>query len=124
MMGNFMKFCSDEPLDVLMNPHRDEEEDRARAAGAVRLQALGVRLTGTESSEEIGDLLDGVEWFEEAVESRGGDLMVDEPPRGHVPQPDAKDFVLPIRGDGESVADFVAKLTAAATRARHHPAVD
>jgi hypothetical protein len=124
MMGNFMRFRSDEPLDVLINPHRNEEADDARASGAVRLQALGIRLAGTESSEEIGDLLDGVAWFEEAVESRGGDLMVDEPPRGHLPQPDDPDFVLPARGDHESVAEFVAHLAAAAARVRRHPARD
>ncbi len=122
MMGNFMQFCSDEPLDVLLNPHRADEADKARAAGAARLQSLGVHLAGTETSDEIGDLIDGVEWFEEAVQSRGGDLMVDEPPRGHTPQPDDADFVLPARGDRESVAEFVARLAAAAARVRRHPA--
>jgi hypothetical protein len=122
MMGNFMKFCSDEPLDVLLNPHRTEEQDRARAAGATRLQALGVRLTGTETSDEIGDLIEAVEWFEEAVESRDGDLMVDEPPRGQRPQPDNAAFLLPTRATRESVADFVARLAAAAKQVRYHPA--
>lgn len=124
MLGNFMKFCSDEPLDVLLNPHRDEEQDRARAAGAARLQALGVRLTGTETSDEIGDLLEAVEWFETAVESRGGDLMVDEPPRGHVPEPDRAAFVLPTRHEREGVADYVARLTEAAARVRHSPPIE
>lgn len=119
MLGNFMKFCSDEPLDVLLNPHRSEEQDQARAAGAQRLQALGVRLTGTESSDEVGDILEAVEFFEEAVESRGGDLMVDEPPRGQPAQPDRAGFVLPSRHEREPVAEFVARLTAAAATVRH-----
>lgn len=72
MMGDFMRFCSDEPLDVLLNPHRTEEQDAVKATGAARLQALGVRLTGTETSDEIGDLIDAIERFEQAVESRGG----------------------------------------------------
>ena len=122
MMGNFMKFCSDEPLDVLLNPHRDEEADRARAAGAARLQALGVRLAGTETSDEIADLLDGVEWFEQAVESRGGDLMVDEGPHGAPAEPDDPAFVLPKRTDREPVASFVARIAEAAARLRQHPA--
>lgn len=124
MMGNFMRFCSDEPLDVLLNPHREEEQDRARAAGAERLQALGLRLTGTESVEEIGELVDAVERFEEAVESRGGDLMVDEAPRGEATEPDRGDFVLPARGADEAVAPYVGRIVEAARHLRHTPAID
>lgn len=115
MMGNFMRFCSDEPLDVLLNPHRVAEEDQAKAAGASRLQELGVRLTGTESVEAIGDLQDAVEEFEAAVEAQGGDLMVDEGPHGRTVQPDRADFVLPRRHDRELVAAFVGRI-ADATR--------
>ena len=121
MMGDFMKFLSDEPVDVLLNPHRGEEQDQARAAGAARLQSLGVRLTGKETSDEIGDMIEAVEWFEEAVESRGGDLMVDEPPRGHAAEPDNADFVLPRRRDGEPPAEFVARVATAAARVRGKP---
>jgi hypothetical protein len=119
MMGNFMRFCSDEPLDVLLNPHRSEEQDQARAAGAARLQSLGVRLTGTESVEEIGNLIDAVEAFEESVESRGGDLMVDEGPHGKTTEPDRPEFVLPERTGNESSADYTARIMDAARKLRH-----
>jgi hypothetical protein len=118
MLRNFTRFLSDDPMDVLLNPHRTEEHDRARAAGASRLQALGVRLTGTETSDEIGDLLDAIEAFEEAVESRGGDLMIDEGPHGVTAEPESPDFVLPRRGDHESVAAFRARLFDTASRLR------
>lgn len=119
MMGDFMRFCNDEPLDVLLNPHRAEEQDAAKAAGARRLQALGVRLTGAETSDEIGDLVDAIERFEQAVESRGGDLMVDEGPHGRTTEPDNPEFVLPRRTANESVAGFVARLNQTAERLRH-----
>lgn len=119
MMGDFMRFCSDEPLDVLLNPHRAEEEDAAKAAGASRLQALGMRLTGTETSVEIGELLDAVEHFEQAVESQGGDLMIDEGPHGRTIEPDDPEFVLPRRAANESVTGFVGRLSQTAERLRH-----
>jgi hypothetical protein len=119
MMGDFMRFCSDEPLDVLLNPHRAEEEDAAKAAGAARLQALGVRLTGTETSIEVGELLDAVERFEQAVESQGGDLMIDEGPHGRTTEPDDPAFVLPQRTANESVAGFAGRLNQTAERLRH-----
>jgi hypothetical protein len=119
MMGDFMRFYSDEPLDVLLNPHRVEEQDKARAAGAARLADVGVRLTGTETSDQIGDLLDAVERFEAAVEAAGGDLMVDEGPHGHTEEPDNPAFVLPARGRAESVAEFAARVLAASNAIRH-----
>jgi hypothetical protein len=121
MMGDFMRFSSDEPLDVLLNPHRAEEQDAAKAAGAVRLQALGVRLTGTETSDEIGDLLDAVERFEQAVESHGGDLMVDEGPRGRTTEPDDPQFVLPSRTTNDSVTGFIARLSETTERLYRRP---
>ena len=118
-MGNFMRFYSDEPLDVLLNPHRLEEQDAARAAGATRLRALGIRLAGNETSDEIADLLDAVERFEQVVESRGGDLMVDEGPKGRTAEPDNPEFVLPRRTPNESVSAFAVRLTQTAERLRH-----
>lgn len=105
--------------DALLNPHRAEEQDAARAAGAARLQGVGVRLTGMESSDEIADLLDAVDTFEQAVESRGGDLMVDEAPPGRVAVPDDPAFVLPIRGHGESVPSYIRRVIESAGRIRH-----
>jgi hypothetical protein len=110
---------NEDPRDDLLNPHRREEQDAARAAGAARLQQLGVHLSGTESSEDVADLLDAIERFEQAVESRGGDLMVDEAPRGHAAQPDDPSFVLPSRTADESVSRYLERLVEAAARIRH-----
>jgi len=48
-----------------------------------------------------------VERFERAVERAGGDLMVDTPPAR---EPDNPDFVLPLRGGAEAIADYIARL--------------
>ena len=42
-----------------------------------------------------------IERFELAVESRGGDLMVDEGPDGTTREPDDPRFALPKRGEDE-----------------------
>jgi hypothetical protein len=106
--------------DALVNPHRAEEQDAARAAGAARLQGVGVRLTGMESSDDIADLLDAVDRFEQAEESSGGDLMVDEAPPGHVAEPDDPEFVLPGRAHGEEVQSYIRRIVETAARIRHH----
>jgi hypothetical protein len=106
--------------DALLNPHRAEEQDTARAAGAARLQGVGIRLTGMESSDDIADLLDAVDRFEQAVESRGGDLMVDEAPAGQVAEPDDPEFLLPARRHGEAVDSYIRRIIETAGRIRHH----
>jgi protein-disulfide isomerase len=90
---------------------RDTEGTRVAEEIASRLHALGVMLTGDESGEELADLLEAVEYFEEAVESRGGDLMVDEPIGAEPPiQPDAAAFVLPPREVQESVGAYLQRI--------------
>lgn len=117
-MGDFMTFHSQQPLDAPIDPERAIEEDHARAAGASRLQSLGVRLTGTESTEEIGTMIDAVDEWEAAVEMAGGDLMVDEAPNGRTTEPDDPAFVLPRRKDGEPVAQFAQRVRTAARELR------
>ena len=111
--GDFMTFHSQEPLEAQLDAERVAQRNRARAADAARLQALGVRRAGTESSDEIGTLLDAVEEFEHAVESHGGDLMVDEGAPGRTTVPDNAEFVLPRRAEHESVGDFVTRVISA-----------
>jgi hypothetical protein len=55
---------------------------------ADRLETLGIRLTGTERSNELLDMAEAVDRFEAAVEAHGGDLMMDEGPRGRTSEPD------------------------------------
>ena len=98
-----------------------ERDDRRRVAQevAARLSRRGVSLNGHESSEELADLLDAVERFEDAVERRGADLMVDEPVQGtRAPiAPDNTAFVLPRREKSESVVQFIGRLNEATRRA-------
>ena len=92
---------------------------RAAAEIAARLDRRGVLLSGAEAAEELVDLLDAVERFEQVAERAGADLMVDEPLAGAGAPiaPDDAAFVLPRRRGGEAVADFIGRIADAAVRA-------
>ena len=103
-------------------PQRDDNNvERARIVKelASKLHARGVELTGRETSDEVGDLLDAVEEWESAVEQAGGDLYVDE----GGDQPDNPDFVIPKRRADESVADYILRIERVTDVVRHggHP---
>ena len=87
-MSKTTKTDSYEAHQQELDPHRREELKRAMRETAARLRARGVLLTGQESSEELVAQLEAVERFEKAVESRGGDLFVDEGPGGVTREPD------------------------------------
>jgi hypothetical protein len=99
------------------------EENRERAGVvaelAAKLRRRGVELTGRETSDEIGDLLDAVEDWEAVVEREGGDLYVDE----GGDQPDSLDFVLPKRRSDERVGEYIVRIEQATELLRHggHP---
>jgi hypothetical protein len=103
-----------------------QSEDQTRAAQQItaRLESLGIELDGSESAERLGEIADAVERFEDAVELRGGDLMVDEPPRGEEGQPDDPDFVLPKRAADETVSAYLDRLEAATQRVLARPELD
>lgn len=107
-----------------LDPSRQEELRRAMLETADRLRGRGVALTGRESSDELVALLEAVERFEVAAESRGGDLMVDEPPNGSTPQPDDVHFALPRRERREAVASYLGRLDAVTLVIRRHPPLD
>ena len=111
-------------LQEELNPHRREELERAMAETRSRLRDRGVRITGRETSEELVALLDAVERFERAVESRGGDLFVDEGPGGVTREPDDVHFVLPRRLPHESVTRYLERLAEATKAVLHHPPID
>ena len=75
----------------------NDDLSRVSRETAGRLATLGIALDGREQPDELTAMMDAVERFEQAVESRGGDLMVDEPPEGSRPQPDDPHFALPRR---------------------------
>ena len=98
-----------------MDQNRDattSESDVHRVAGQLRgrFSALGIDLDGDESPEQLAQLADAIEAFENAVRAAGGDLMVDEPPRGQKAQPDGPNFALPRRNADESIEMFIGQL--------------
>jgi hypothetical protein len=102
-----------------MEPNRDaqvRETDVGRVSEQMmgRLSALGIEVDGDESPEQLAQLTEAVERFEDAVEAAGGDLMVDEPPRGHRAQPDRPNFALPRRNADESIDMYIGQLDQAA----------
>ena len=100
---------------------RDDDITRVAREVASRLGALGITLDGTERPDDLTQIDEAVERFEQAVESRGGDLMMDEPPEGSLPQPDDPHFALPMRKDGESVAAYVDRIDRATGLVLQHP---
>lgn len=100
---------------------RSEDLQRVSSELVSHLDGLGIRVSGSERPEELLAVIEAVDRFEDAVESHGGDLMVDEGPRGKPTQPDDRHFALPLRGDDESVWQYVERLDRATERVRHHP---
>lgn len=101
----------------------DWNPDVARVAQemAGRLRSRGVEVYDSDSPDDVVQLVEGVEEFERAVESRGGDLMVDEPPAKGAAQPDDPHFLLPTRAADESVSNYLRRLRAATDAVRAHP---
>jgi len=100
------------------------EFHRVMLETADRLRQRGVILTGKESGDELVSLLDAVEAFELAVERRGGDVMVDEPPEGETPQTGDVHFGLPRRHERESVSDYLVRILARTDLIRSHRSLD
>lgn len=101
----------------------DWNRDVARVAQemASRLRARGVDVYDSDSPNDIVQLVESVEEFERAVESRGGDLMVDEPPARGAAQPDDPHFLLPTRAADESVSAYATRMRAATAAVLQHP---
>jgi hypothetical protein len=98
-----------------LDPHRAEEQRHAREEAEARLRGRGVVVLAEDSDEEVADLLDAIERFETAVESRGGDLFVN---RIGSPQPESPEFVPPVRRDGERAAEYRARIDRAGGQLR------
>ena len=104
------------------NEPRDRDDLRRVSRDyADRLTTLGIRLTGTERPQELLDMVEAVDRFESAVESHGGDLMMDEGPGGRTAEPDDPHFALPVRTEHESVAGYLDRLARATDAVRRHP---
>jgi hypothetical protein len=118
MLGDRERVDSADVNDVL-NPHRGEEQSRAREHAADILGRRGVLLTGEESDDELAELWSAVDRFESIVEARGGDTMTNAPDSA---EPDNPAFVLPERRARESAGDYTRRiLQAAADLTRFEP---
>ena len=102
-----------EEREEALDPHRREERLRVRQETIAHLESRGVHITGAESDNEIGDLEDAVERFEQEVDAHGGDLFVDT---GPAREPDDPMFVLPKRHGHEAVAEYLGRIDDATTR--------
>jgi hypothetical protein len=102
------------PADVneVLNPHRGEEQLRAREHAEDILAGRGVLLTGEESDDELAELWSAVDRFESIVEARGGDTMTNTPTSA---EPDNPAFVLPERMAREAARDYTRRILDAAT---------
>ena len=85
---------------------------------SARISRRGVFLSGKETHSEIVELDEALEAFEQAVESAGGDLMVDEPPSGSRGEPDDPRLLLPQRVATMSVPAYIARLAQAVAAMR------
>ena len=105
------------------NPSNAWDRDVARVAEELtaRLQARGISVFDTDSPDDVERFIEAVEEFEDAVEARGGDLMVDEPPTQGKAQPDDPRFLLPTRSADESAPRYLKRLKAAISEVREKP---
>jgi hypothetical protein len=100
-----------EEFNEILNPHRDEEQTRAREHTEDILARRGILLTGNETDDELADLWSAVERFESLVEARGGDTMTNSP---NSTEPDNPAFVLPERKARESAPEYTRRILIAA----------
>jgi hypothetical protein len=103
-------------VNDLLNPHRGEEQSRAREHASEILAHRGVLLTGDETDDELADLWSAVERFEAVVEARGGDTMTNAPDSA---EPDNPAFVLPERKAREPAGDYARRILKAASELTH-----
>jgi hypothetical protein len=103
-------------INEVLNPHRGEEQSRAREHTADILARRGVLLTGNETNDELADLWSAVDRFESIVEARGGDTMTNALDSA---EPDNPAFVLPERKARESAPDYTRRILQAAVALTH-----
>ena len=95
------------------NPLRTEERERVRVELEARLEANGVRLTGSESDDQVVGLSNAFELFDSARERAGADSMTNT---FESSRPDDPRFVIPKRRDDESTDQYIARIQAASRR--------
>jgi hypothetical protein len=104
--------------DRLTSDSGDAERDRVTQELAGRLFARGIDVREDDDSADVSDMEEAVLRFEARVIALGGDLMVDEPPRGQAGQPDDPSFRLPLRADDETAQQYIERLSRATDQLR------
>lgn len=99
---------------------RERDRERVTQEISARLATRGVEVRDDDTLDDVAAIADAVERFEQQVFALGGDLMVDEPPRGHRGRPDESRFRLPLRAADERAAQYVARLTRASDELHRH----
>jgi hypothetical protein len=94
---------------------RREERASLHTELLARLEQKGVQLRAKASDAELADLLSAIDLFEAAVESKGGDLMVDSLDSS---EPERPEWVLPHPNDDESVSSYTRRVNSSAERLR------
>jgi hypothetical protein len=95
-----------------------EEIERNTTIVTDKLRGKGVPVLAGDTADDIVNILETVEAFEDAVRLAGGDLMMDEPPAGSEPQPDDERFVLPTRQSNEHASLYIERVIEATRVAR------
>ena len=109
---------NDEAAQQILDPHRKEEQRKAREEGEARLADRGIEVRPDDADDDVADVQDTIERFEAEVQRLGGDLMVNHLTSS---RPEDPAFVPPARQPGESVAMYLRRLEDAIARltARH-----
>jgi uncharacterized FlaG/YvyC family protein len=98
---------SDETRQRILDPHRQEEQAKARQESEARLGDRGIEVRPRDSYDEVAELQDTIERFEQEVQRLGGDLMVNHLGSS---RPEDPAFVPPARDSDESISAYLRRL--------------
>jgi hypothetical protein len=104
-----------ESIQEALNPHRREEQARAAAHTRDVLVQRGVRVSDADDPDRLASILEAVERFEGVVRARGGDSFLNSPRSS---EPENPDWVIPVRGEGESAEAYIHRIDEAIGRLR------
>ena len=111
-MSDLGKMDRDEAAQRILDPHRVEEQRKAREESEARLADRGIEVRPDDSYDDVAELQDTVERFEQEVQGLGGDLMVNHLGSS---QPEDPAFVPPARDPGESIGGYLRRMEDAIT---------
>ena len=96
-----------EAAQRILDPHRVEEQRKAREETEFRLASRGIAVEPGDADGDVADLLDTVERFEAEVERSGGDLMINQIGTS---EPQDPAFIPPVREKGEPISHYLRRL--------------